>query len=140
VQTLILAGNALTSLPDVFASLPELKFIDVKHNAITELPASIGHLPKLEVLNVSHNKLTSLALLLPLTSLVTLLAVSQVIGLSFQGIYQQYHKMQDENEINDLTLSFDKLARLETVSLSHNKLVELPNEVCTQMFKSKSRR
>lgn len=110
LQTLILANNALTELPETLAACGELKFLDISNNQLAALPAAIGKLPKLESLNAAGNKLSSLAPLATTTSLVSLLV--------------------DRNELTDLAgLNFPSLSRLEVLSVSYNKLTELPEEV-----------
>ena len=109
LQTLILSGNALTSVPDTLSLLTELKHLDLSHNALEALPPAVGKLPKLEVLSIMDNKLTSLAPLAPCTSLLILLA--------------------DRNLLTDIPLAYADLARLDTLSLSGNKLTSLPEEV-----------
>lgn len=110
LHTLILSGNGLTALPEALAACVELKHLDVAHNALTELPPLLGRLAKLEVLSVADNRLTTLAPLAGSTSLLTLLA--------------------DRNQLTEVgPLSFAELARLDTLSLSGNKLTALPEEV-----------
>ena len=109
LQTLILSGLGLSSLPETLVACSELKFLDVARNALESLPSALGRLPKLEVLDLRDNKLTSLAALSGCTALLTLQA--------------------DRNAIEDLPLNFAALPRLETLSLSANKLVALPEEV-----------
>jgi hypothetical protein len=110
LQTLIVRRCDLTALPEALAALTELKFLDVSHNALTALPGELGRLPKLELLDVSNNKLASLAPLAPLTSLQRLLA--------------------DSNELADVAeLNWAGLTRLEALSLSHNRLAALPEEI-----------
>lgn len=110
LQTLIISKSGLTSLPETFSALSELKFLDASQNSLTELPASLGKLPKLEVLDLSNNKLASVDPLSGLTSLTSLLL--------------------DGNELESIDkLNYSGLARLETLSVSHNKLKSLPEEI-----------
>ena len=112
LQTLILAGNGLSALPDTLDRLAELRFLDVSRNALEELPACVGRLKHLEVLELSENRLATLAPLAPLASLVTLNASGNAIA-----------------ELLPAHLNFAALARLETLALARNRLVELPEEL-----------
>jgi Leucine-rich repeat (LRR) protein len=112
LQTLIVAGNGLSALPDTLDRLSELRFLDVSRNALESLPACVGRLKHLEVLELSENRLTTLAPLAPLASLVTLNASGNAIA-----------------ELLPAHLNFGALARLETLALARNRLVELPEEL-----------
>jgi Leucine-rich repeat (LRR) protein len=110
LQTLIVSGNNLQSLPETRDYLSDLKFFDASKNSISALPECLGKLKHLEVLELSENKISSLAPLAPLTTLLTLNA--------------------NGNQISDISmLNFEGLTRLETLSLARNKLVELPDEI-----------
>ena len=110
LQTLIVSRCDLVELPAALGALQELKFVDASHNSLTSLPEALGRLPKLEMLDISHNKLVSLAPLATSTALVRLLA--------------------DSNELVDVSpLNWAGLSRLETLSLSHNRLAELPDAI-----------
>lgn len=110
LQTLIVSGNNLQSLPETLDYLSDLKFFDASKNSISALPECLRKLKHLEVLELSENKISSLAPLAPLTTLLTLNA--------------------NGNQISDISmLNFEGLTRLETLSLARNKLVELPDEI-----------
>ena len=60
LETLIVAGNGLTYLPETIASLKNLKELDAHQNHIKTFPRSILKLSKLDMVNVSRNKLEQL--------------------------------------------------------------------------------
>lgn len=104
------AGNALTELPETLAFCTDLKHLDVSNNALASLPVALGKLSKLEMLNAAGNKLASIEALAPSTSLLSL--------------------HLDRNELADISpLNFAALPRLEVLSVSYNKLAELPEEI-----------
>ena len=114
LTTLIIAGAGLTELPEALVACTELRFIDVSRNALTALPAAIGRLPRLEVLNIADNSISDISPLAPVTSLLTFTA--------------------DRNALTDISsLNFAGLARLETLSLTGNRLAGLPDEVGAQI-------
>ena len=60
LETLIVAGNLLTYLPETVTSLKNLKELDAHQNHIKVFPRSILKLPKLDMVNMSRNKLEQL--------------------------------------------------------------------------------
>jgi hypothetical protein len=110
LQTLILSGSGITELPESLQHCTDLKFIDISNNSLTTLPSAFGKLTKLEALNAAENKLTSISSLSSLTSLLTILL--------------------DKNELTDISaLNYAGLSRLDTLSVSYNKLTALPDEI-----------
>jgi len=58
LKELYLNSNALTKIPDVFNSLPNLEKVNFSHNQITNLPQSLGKLTKLTELYLNNNQIT----------------------------------------------------------------------------------
>lgn len=65
--------NQITTLPDEFGLLVQLRLFNASHNKLERLPDTIGQLERLKALNVSHNALTALPETMP-RSLVVLIA------------------------------------------------------------------
>ncbi|KAI7881080.1 L domain-like protein, partial [Lichtheimia hyalospora FSU 10163] len=63
----------ITTLPDEFGSLGQLRLFNASHNRLQCLPDSIGQLERLKALNVSYNALTALPETMP-KSLMVLIA------------------------------------------------------------------
>jgi hypothetical protein len=49
LTTLIVSGNALSALPDIFGSLPRLRNLEAARNRIEEVPDSVAQLTGLQV-------------------------------------------------------------------------------------------
>ena len=61
LETLILADNALTELPDDIGTLASLRTLDLGHNLLTEVPESLAKLTALtDYLYLHDNRLTEL--------------------------------------------------------------------------------
>lgn len=70
LEGLDLAGNELTSLPDLFGGLPRLRSVAIDHNDLTEIPPSLAKLPTLHQLTMSGNQFTEVPMIeAPLTEL-----------------------------------------------------------------------
>lgn len=65
--------NQITTLPDEFGLLVQLRLFNASHNKLQRLPDTLGQLERLKALNVSHNALTALPETMP-RSLVVLIA------------------------------------------------------------------
>lgn len=110
LTTLVLSKSGISALPSSMAALKDLKFLDVSHNAIADL-SPISSLTKLELLDARSNAIGDVAPLAPLTGLTALFL--------------------DDNAIADVSaLNYASLARLGTLSLSHNaSLTALPEDI-----------
>lgn len=105
---LVLAQNALSSLPEEVASLSALVHLDLSHNSIKTLP-SLAALTNLRVCALHHNALTVLP---PLPS-----ALSD-LDASFNRLSAPY--------IGEHLPTLATLTALRTLNLSHNSLRTLP--------------
>ncbi|KAK0556728.1 RAM signaling network component [Tilletia horrida] len=57
VVRLALASNRLTTLPQSFAAMGRLRYLNIRTNALTEFPKMLCELPSLEILDVGRNKI-----------------------------------------------------------------------------------
>ncbi|XP_039280765.1 leucine-rich repeat and calponin homology domain-containing protein isoform X2 [Nilaparvata lugens] len=110
LETLMLANNRLTALPDELGQCATLTQLDVSCNQITHLPPQLGHLAHLRVLNVRNN------LLLELPIEVTYLKL--------------IHLDLSENRISKLPVELRSMVSLVSLELMHNPLVSPPASVC----------
>lgn len=135
LATLILSGNGMTALPDVFESLPLLKNVELENNRLAELPASMGALTSLEMLNLSHNALTSVAPISTCTNLVTLLLDYQHADAGTgAGESKDDGDDSDADEapsspLTALEIDFSGMKRLSTLSASGCALASLPPSI-----------
>lgn len=60
VRVLNVAGNKLTSIPDLFEKLPALEQCFICNNELTELPPSLGRCSKLTLVYLGMNPITAL--------------------------------------------------------------------------------
>jgi len=107
LQILVLAGNALTSIPDAVSNLKILQLLDLSFNNIKELPEDLTSLTNLRVLNISCNRFTQLP---DFVSRITILE-----NLSF-----------GYNQLDSLPDSFQALTNLKVVHAGGNKFSVFP--------------
>ena len=108
---LILASNALTSLPADIANLPALTVLDAHDNHIETIDPAIGELAALCTLHLGTNTLTELP-----GALCTLLAL-KVLRV-------------DHNHLSALPANIGTCASLEELHAQHNQLQALPPSLC----------
>jgi LRR-repeat protein 1 len=113
LHVLELNDNYLTDLPDNFDCVPHLNSLKLSNNRIADIPAGFctSNLSKsLTQLDLSHNCLTELP--------HQFYALQQLVVLKL-----------DNNKLTCLSYGLRKMKRLQTLSLSHNQLCSLPDDV-----------
>ena len=108
LQTLNIAGNALTALPPQFGALGTLQTLNVESNALTALPPQISGLTALTSLRAWDNQLT---------------ALPPEVG----GLTRLQQAVLRQNRIAVLPDTLGNLTQLSSLDLSHNALANLPN-------------
>jgi uncharacterized protein (TIGR02996 family) len=136
LEFLQLSFNRLKAIPDSIGNLSNLRELDLSHNQLTELPATIGGLRQLRKLELTWNKLSQLP--------ATVANLIQLEELDLRA--NQFHELPDcvsqlpalrtlnlgENPGLAVADACRKLAGVTTLrhlSLSMNKLTELPDEI-----------
>ncbi len=132
LETLNLAGNRLTQLPDL-GRMTKLRFLTVNNNQLKELPDDIGKAQKLKTLNATNNQLSELPPGLfnaPELEFV-FLANNQLRKIS--GDLSKLKKLKDlnvvGNQLTELTKNIGSCGSLQNLQLSNNELAALPNTI-----------
>ena len=133
MQTLILSGNDLTSLPEEIGELSLLKVLEVENNKLAALPAGLQKCAKLEVVKVGGNQLTSLSGLEGLVNINRLQCFSNKIttldAVDFPKLTRLTELLAQQNEI-DAVPDLSQCTYLSTLSMHTNKLADLPASLC----------
>lgn len=116
------------SLPLEIGSLQGLQKLNVSHNKLSVLPVEMFKLSNLRQLKISHNclgeinaELNDLVMLEVLVSSLKYNIISFILYFSFQDL--------SHNQIIKLRDGIGFLVRLQTLTLSHNKLKQLPDDI-----------
>ncbi|MGX9463320.1 protein kinase [Shewanella sp. A14] len=115
LEVLDLSNNQLSSLPDNFADLHQLKILFMSNNLFEHLPAVLGQCPKLEMIGFKANQICSV----PEASIPK----------------QTRWLILTDNHIDQLPDSLGQCHRLEKLALAGNRLTTLPNSManCHQL-------
>lgn len=109
LEVLDLYGNQLSSLPDEFSQLTNLRIIFASNNLFTHLPDVLGSLPKLEMVGFKTN---------------------QIKTVSEQSLPTQLRWLiLTDNEIEALPSSLGERPRLQKLALAGNKIRVLPESM-----------
>ena len=133
LQKLYVYDNKLSALPESLWQLTELQELDVDDNELTALPRSLGQLTQLQKLHVAGNELTALPETLgQLTQLQRLdVARNELTALpETLGQLTQLHTLYVAgNELIALPESLGKLTQLRTLDVAGNQLTGLPKSL-----------
>ncbi|WEK18254.1 MAG: hypothetical protein P0Y49_15795 [Candidatus Pedobacter colombiensis] len=109
LDTLILAGNELSELPDLSKyACTKLKVLNLQFNKLVVLPRAILNLPQLEILNLANNKLKEI----PTKGWEQMTALRNV---NF-----------NTNQITEFPGGLQLVKKLMILDLSHNKIGNFP--------------
>lgn len=126
LKTLNLAQNRITGFADNLGSLTQLTGFNLQNNRLTAIPPSFCSLTSLKSLNLNQNKLTKL----PGSAYPPPLPPSSIFSLTsqFSNLVSLEKLELHNNELLALPGSHvSALLRLETLSLSGNNLVVVPD-------------
>jgi hypothetical protein len=130
LEILDLSNNQLSSLPDDFDQLSQLRIVFLSQNCFTELPEVLGRCPKLEMIGFKANQLTHVSeQALPSHTRWLILTDNQLTHLPDSiGRLTQLKKLAlAGNQLTELPYSMANCRDLELVRLSANKLSHLPD-------------
>ena len=115
LEVLDLTDNQLSSLPDNFADLHQLKILFLSNNQFTHLPDVLGQCPNLEMIGFKANQ------------------IKQVSEASIPK--QTRWLILTDNQIEQLPDSIGQCYRLEKLALAGNRLTSLPESManCHQL-------
>lgn len=115
IEILDMSGNELTSLPDDFGRLKNLKILFLSNNKFDHLPEVISDCPKLEMIGFKSNQIKTVA--------------EGSIPLDTRWL------ILTDNQIEKLPSDFGKLTRLRKLALAGNNIQSLPESManCTQL-------
>ncbi|MBR9728036.1 protein kinase [Shewanella intestini] len=109
LEVLDLSNNRLSSLPDEFAQLTELKILFLSFNCFSEIPAIIAQCPKLEMIGFKANQITY--------------AAENCFPLATRWL------ILTDNKLTQLPDSIGDLSRLKKFALAGNQLTTLPSSM-----------
>ncbi|MCL1141787.1 leucine-rich repeat-containing protein kinase family protein [Shewanella gaetbuli] len=134
LEILDLSNNQLSSLPDNFCELVNLRIVFLSQNQFTELPQVLSQCPKLEMVGFKANRISYIAAdALPITTKWLILTDNQLSQLPHNfGQLTQLRKLAlAGNELTSLPDSMKNCVNLELIRLSANQLTELPDWLFT---------
>lgn len=130
LEILDLSNNQLSSLPDDFDQLSQLRIVFLSQNCFTELPEVLGRCPRLEMIGFKANQITHVSEhALPRQTRWLILTDNQLTHLpdSIGRLTQLKKLMLAGNQLTELPDNMANCRELELVRLSANKLSHLPD-------------
>lgn len=135
-ESLDLKGLGLTSLPEHFGNLHQLKELDLSNNTLGELPRSAENLKKLEVLNLENNAMLEFPPVIGGMKALRVLSLAQNILTSLGSISRysdQFRNLEvlnlGKNAIENFSLNLSDFAKLQELYLNNNRLTALPEDI-----------
>lgn len=130
LQTLLLYGNELKSLPKSFGLLEKLKVLDVSRNQLESIPDEIANLTQLTTINLSNNALKIFPSL-PNSIKLSVLDLSNNKLTTMPDIcYDDNTVLADiyikGNSIENIPGEITRLASLKHLNLAGNKIKTVP--------------
>lgn len=127
-----MSHNNLTALPSGICKLNYLKTIDISYNKLAQLPKNFGHLDDLEEMNLSNNSIANIPKSFGWLSKLRKLDLSKnSIKILIPELFYP-----SSNFVCPLLMNFNRtnihltnvLLDLETIDLSENQIVVIPEE------------
>lgn len=129
LERLDMTGNALSTLPDDFHQLKNLKILFLSNNNFTELPTVLAKCPNLSMIGFRNNQIASVPEDgLPLTTRWLILTDNNLEKLpdSMGDLTLLQKCMLSGNQLTSLPESMVKCHNLELLRIAVNQLSELP--------------
>ncbi|KAJ1627412.1 hypothetical protein T492DRAFT_1025464, partial [Pavlovales sp. CCMP2436] len=130
LTSLIVSQCGLTSLPPQIGELTKLRVLEAVSNKLTALPAELAQCQALEVLALSQNELTCANVLEQLENLTSLnLDRNRLEALPVPGGEHLRTLSAADNQITRLSPDLAKCQQLRELTVTNNKIEELPIEL-----------
>jgi len=133
LQSLNIADNHLTTLPEHLTKLAQMQSLDVSRNLLTVLPENLGKLVQLQSLDVWANQLIALPKSLgQLVQLQSLDAWSNQLTELPESLGQLVQLQSLDvwaNQLTTLPESLGQLVQLKSLNIGHSQLTTLPEHL-----------
>ncbi|WP_144209336.1 leucine-rich repeat-containing protein kinase family protein [Shewanella donghaensis] len=129
LEVLDLSNNKLSSLPEQFEQLQNLKILFLSFNCFTEIPSIIAKCPKLEMIGFKANQIVTVAEnCFPVDTRWLILTDNKIKQLPQSvGLLHRLKKFAlAGNELTSLPETMSNCLSLELFRVSANKLTEIP--------------
>ncbi|MFZ4674679.1 MAG: leucine-rich repeat-containing protein kinase family protein [Nodosilinea sp.] len=129
LEILDLSNNALTTLPDSFAQLHNLRIAFFNNNAFETLPEVLGHCPRLSMIGFKANQIATVpGASLPPTTRWLILTDNQITTLpdAIGALPALQKLMLAGNQLRTLPDSLAACQQLELIRIAANQLDDLP--------------
>jgi hypothetical protein len=129
LERLDMTNNKLSSLPDDFGQLKNLKILFLSNNNFTNLPTVLAQCPKLSMIGFRNNQIETMdENALPLTTRWLILTDNNLKKLphSMGDLPLLQKCMLSGNQLTELPQSMTKCHNLELLRIAVNQLTELP--------------
>ena len=134
LERLDMTDNKLSTLPDDFGQLKNLKILFLSNNHFTELPTVLAQCPNLSMIGFRNNQIETVhENSLPLTTRWLILTDNNLKKLphSMGDLHLLQKCMLSGNELTKLPKSMSKCHNLELLRIAVNQLTELPTWLLT---------
>jgi len=130
LEYLDMTDNKLSSLPDDFGKLKNLKILFLSNNLFTKLPTILAECPKLSMIGFRNNQINTVAEdALPRSTRWLILTDNELTILpdSIGNLAHLQKCMLSGNQLTSLPQSMKKCHNLELLRIAVNQLTELPS-------------
>ena len=134
LERLDMTDNKLSSLPEDFGQLKNLKILFLSNNHFTELPTVLAQCPNLSMIGFRNNQIETVhENSLPLTTRWLILTDNNLKKLphSMGDLHLLQKCMLSGNELTKLPESMSKCHNLELLRIAVNQLTDLPTWLLT---------
>lgn len=130
LERLDMTNNKLSTLPDDFGKLKNLKILFLSNNNFTQLPSVLAKCPKLSMIGFRNNQIATVGEnTLPLTTRWLILTDNNIVKLpeSMGDLHLLQKCMLSGNKLSSLPQSMSKCHNLELLRIAVNELEVLPS-------------